>query len=109
MFRLPGGSVGQCQVLLFPLQVLVSILHLSFITPVNPSRLAFELVKVSHMSSFNVCFLKNFQVRRQLEYSIAASRGISLVKPPTTMEAIREILRNYGCRGLYLGFRLHFS
>jgi len=80
----------------------------SFMTSVNPSRLAFELVKVSHMSSLNV-FLKIFQVRRQLEYSIAASRGVSLVKPPTTMEAVREILRNYGCRGLYLGFRLHFS
>lgn len=25
------------------------------------------------------------------------------------MEAVREILRNYGVGGLYLGFRLHFS
>jgi hypothetical protein len=60
MFRLPEGSVGQCQVLLFPLEVLVNILRPSFMTPVNPTCLAFELVKASHMSSFNVYFLNFF-------------------------------------------------
>jgi len=49
------------------------------------------------------------QVRRQLEYSIAHSKGITLVRPPGTVEAVREIFRANGLCGLYTGFRLHFS
>jgi len=49
------------------------------------------------------------QVRRQLEYSIAHSKGITLVRPPGTVEAVREIFRTNGLCGLYTGFRLHFS
>ncbi len=49
------------------------------------------------------------QVRRQLEYSIAASKGIRLAKAPSTMDAVREIFRSSGLLGLYTGFRLHFS
>ncbi|TFK76304.1 hypothetical protein BDN72DRAFT_873880 [Pluteus cervinus] len=56
------------------------------------SLLAFELVKV----------------RRQLEYSIAASKGVTLKKPPGTLQAVREIFRSNGFPGLYTGFRLHF-
>jgi len=49
------------------------------------------------------------QVRRQLEYSIAHSKGITLVRPPGTVEAVREIFGTNGLGGLYTGFRLHFS
>ncbi|KAI6028664.1 hypothetical protein F5J12DRAFT_903607 [Pisolithus orientalis] len=48
------------------------------------------------------------KVRRQLEYSIAATKGIQLIKPPNTIEAVRDIVRMHGVSGLYLGFRLHF-
>ncbi|KAF9246160.1 hypothetical protein BU15DRAFT_84962 [Melanogaster broomeanus] len=48
------------------------------------------------------------KVRRQLEYSIAASKGVHLAKPPGTLEAVREIFRTNGLPGLYIGFRLHF-
>jgi len=48
------------------------------------------------------------KVRRQLEYTIAASKGIRLAKPPTTFEAVKDIYRAYGVAGLYTGFRLHF-
>ncbi|KAG0699656.1 hypothetical protein DFH29DRAFT_983430 [Suillus ampliporus] len=48
------------------------------------------------------------KVRRQLEYSIAASKGIQMVKPPNTVEAVREIFRTHGLSGLWIGFRLHF-
>jgi len=47
------------------------------------------------------------KVRRQLEYSIAESKGVRIVKPPNTMQAVREIYKNNGIRGLYTGFRLH--
>jgi solute carrier family 25 carnitine/acylcarnitine transporter 20/29 len=47
-------------------------------------------------------------VRRQLEYTIAASRGIALSKPPSTAAAVKEIVREKGIGGLYNGFRLHF-
>lgn len=49
------------------------------------------------------------QVRRQLEYSIAASKGVRFAKPPNTVEAIRDIFRTNGLLGLYTGFRLHFG
>jgi hypothetical protein len=48
------------------------------------------------------------KVRRQLEYTIAASKGIRLVKPPGTFEAVKDIYRANGVAGLYTGFRLHF-
>ncbi|KAK2466843.1 hypothetical protein APHAL10511_001101 [Amanita phalloides] len=48
------------------------------------------------------------KVRRQLEYTIAASKGITLVKPPGTAEAVKDIFRTSGISGLYTGFRLHF-
>ncbi|KAI0699676.1 hypothetical protein BC835DRAFT_1304385 [Cytidiella melzeri] len=47
------------------------------------------------------------KVRRQLEYSIAESQGQRIAKPPNTMQAVREIYRNNGVKGLYTGFKLH--
>jgi len=32
-----------------------------------------------------------------------------MVKPPGTLEAVKEIYRNNGVGGLYTGFRLHFG
>ncbi|KAH7889406.1 hypothetical protein F5I97DRAFT_1801300 [Phlebopus sp. FC_14] len=58
--------------------------------------------------SFGSAPFELVKVRRQLEYSIAASKGIQLVKPPNTLEAVRDIFRTNGLRGLYIGFRLHF-
>ena len=54
-------------------------------------------------------YLPSSQVRRQLEYSIAASKGIRIMKAPGTLDAVRDIFQLYGLRGLYLGFRLHFG
>jgi len=48
------------------------------------------------------------KVRRQLEYTIAASKWVTLVKPPGTLEVVREIFKANGIRGLYTGGRLHF-
>ncbi|KAG8781564.1 hypothetical protein FRC15_008551, partial [Serendipita sp. 397] len=66
---------------------------------------AFELVKV----------------RRQLEYSIAAAKGIQIVKPPSTWSAIKDIVRGAngdkmggtgnspkGITALWTGMRLHW-
>ena len=50
----------------------------------------------------------HFQVRRQLEYTIAEKKGIKLVKPPSTATAVRDIFRMSGFFGLYNGFCLHF-
>ncbi|KAI0818644.1 mitochondrial carrier domain-containing protein, partial [Irpex lacteus] len=47
------------------------------------------------------------KVRRQLEYSIAESKGQKIAKPPSTSSAVREIYRNNGLKGLYTGFRIH--
>ncbi|KAI0345324.1 hypothetical protein BDW22DRAFT_1326075 [Trametopsis cervina] len=47
------------------------------------------------------------KVRRQLEYSIAESKGVRIVKPPGTSQAVREIYKRNGLRGLYTGFHLH--
>lgn len=47
------------------------------------------------------------KVRRQLEYSIAESKGLRIGKPPSTLDAVRDIYRANGIRGLYTGFRLH--
>ncbi|KAH7929725.1 hypothetical protein BV22DRAFT_1102220 [Leucogyrophana mollusca] len=58
--------------------------------------------------SFGSAPFELVKVRRQLEYTIAASKGINLVKPPNTMDAVREIFRRDGLSGLYTGFSLHF-
>lgn len=58
--------------------------------------------------SFTSAPFELVKIRRQLEYTIAASKGIHLVKPPGTVEAVREIFRTNGMAGLYTGFRLHF-
>jgi len=57
--------------------------------------------------SFGCAPFELVKVRRQLEYTIAASRGITLVKPPGTLEAVREIVRNNGIKGLYTGMQIH--
>jgi len=48
------------------------------------------------------------KIRRQLEYTIAASKGIHLSQPPGTLDSVREIVRTHGLIGLYIGFRPHF-
>jgi len=58
--------------------------------------------------SFGSAPFELVKVRRQLEYTIAAARGIKLVKPPGTLQAVAEIFRANGFAGLYTGFRLHF-
>lgn len=58
--------------------------------------------------SFGSAPFELVKVRRQLEYSIAASKGKRLAKAPSTVEAVRDICRTYGPLGLYNGFRLHF-
>jgi len=58
--------------------------------------------------SFGSAPFELVKVRRQLEYTIAASKGISLVKPPGTLQAVKEIYRANGFAGLYTGFPLHF-
>ncbi|CCM04731.1 uncharacterized protein FIBRA_06919 [Fibroporia radiculosa] len=58
--------------------------------------------------SFGSAPFELVKVRRQLEYSIAASKGLRILKAPGTFEAVRDIFRTYGLGGLYLGFRLHF-
>ncbi|CDO72935.1 hypothetical protein BN946_scf185002.g120 [Trametes cinnabarina] len=58
--------------------------------------------------SFGSAPFELVKVRRQLEYTIAASKGVRLVKAPSTMEAVRDIFRTNGILGLYTGFRLHF-
>ncbi|KAG2157238.1 hypothetical protein DEU56DRAFT_845237 [Suillus clintonianus] len=58
--------------------------------------------------SFTSAPFELVKVRRQLEYSIAATKGIQMVKPPNTIDAVREIFRTHGLSGLWIGFRLHF-
>ncbi|KAI0797583.1 mitochondrial carrier [Abortiporus biennis] len=58
--------------------------------------------------SFGSAPFELVKVRRQLEYSIAASKGIKIVRPPSTLQAVSEIFRTNGISGLYTGFRLHF-
>ncbi|KAJ7509984.1 mitochondrial carrier domain-containing protein [Mycena galericulata] len=58
--------------------------------------------------SFGSAPFELVKVRRQLEFSIAASKGASLVKPPGTVVAVKEIFKSNGIWGLYTGFRLHF-
>jgi len=54
------------------------------------------------------CPFELIKVRRQLEYSIAAAKNIKIVKPPGTIEAVRDIVKEKGFFGLYQGFKLHF-
>ncbi|KAJ3538175.1 hypothetical protein NM688_g6558 [Phlebia brevispora] len=67
----------------------------------------FELVKASRPACSSALSSHSPQVRRQLEFSIAESKGIRIVKPPNTLDAVRDIFRTNGIRGLYTGFRLH--
>ncbi|KAI0064589.1 mitochondrial carrier [Artomyces pyxidatus] len=48
------------------------------------------------------------KIRRQLEFAIAQKKGVHIVKPPSTLDAVRDIVRDRGKLGLYTGFRLHF-
>ena len=57
--------------------------------------------------SFGSAPFELVKVRRQLEFAIAESKGIKLTKPPTTSQAVRDIVRGNGYRGLYIGFPLH--
>ncbi|KAJ7063389.1 mitochondrial carrier [Mycena amicta] len=59
--------------------------------------------------SFGSAPFELVKVRRQLEYSIAASKGIHILKPPGTAAAVKEIFKANGITGLYSGFRLHFA
>ncbi|KAF7294850.1 hypothetical protein MIND_01022900 [Mycena indigotica] len=59
--------------------------------------------------SFGSAPFELVKVRRQLEYSIAASKGVHIVKPPGTAAAVKEIFKTNGISGLYSGFRLHFG
>ncbi|KAJ8078874.1 hypothetical protein PM082_013158 [Marasmius tenuissimus] len=58
--------------------------------------------------SFGSAPFELVKVRRQLEYTIAASKGLHLEKAPGTLEAVKEIFKSNGLPGLYTGFRLHF-
>ncbi|KAJ7741521.1 mitochondrial carrier [Mycena maculata] len=58
--------------------------------------------------SFTSAPFELVKVRRQLEYTIAGSKGVTLVKPPSTLDAVKEIIKSHGSSGLYTGFRLHF-
>ncbi|KAF8321634.1 mitochondrial carrier [Clavulina sp. PMI_390] len=49
------------------------------------------------------------KIRRQLEYSIAEQRGERIGKPPSTLQAVKDIVRQSGVRGLYNGFGLHLT
>ncbi|KAJ3922351.1 hypothetical protein F5877DRAFT_64186 [Lentinula edodes] len=63
-----------------------------------------SIVDVSIIGAFELV-----KVRRQLEYTIASSKGIHLSRAPGTFEAVRDIFRTSGIAGLYTGFRLHFT
>ncbi|KAH6918485.1 mitochondrial carrier domain-containing protein [Coprinopsis sp. MPI-PUGE-AT-0042] len=58
--------------------------------------------------SFGSAPFELVKVRRQLEYSIAASKGIALNKAPGTLQAVKEIYKLNGVAGLYVGFKMHF-
>ncbi|KDQ61037.1 hypothetical protein JAAARDRAFT_32033 [Jaapia argillacea MUCL 33604] len=58
--------------------------------------------------SVGSCPFELVKIRRQLEYNIAASKGLQIGKPPNTAEAVRDIVRTNGKFGLFTGLRLHF-
>ncbi|KZV72923.1 mitochondrial carrier [Peniophora sp. CONT] len=58
--------------------------------------------------SFSSAPFELVKVRRQLEFAIAASRGVTLRRAPNTISAVREIVRERGPFGMYNGFKLHF-
>ncbi|KAK0463972.1 uncharacterized protein EV420DRAFT_1476592 [Desarmillaria tabescens] len=58
--------------------------------------------------SFGSAPFELVKVRRQLEFAIAASKGVQLTKAPKTWEAVKEIFQSNGITGLYTGFRMHF-
>jgi len=58
--------------------------------------------------SFGSAPFELVKVRRQLEYSIAAAKGLHLTRPPGTLGAVRDIVKTRGLLGLYTGFKLHF-
>ncbi|ETW86043.1 mitochondrial carrier protein [Heterobasidion irregulare TC 32-1] len=58
--------------------------------------------------SFGSAPFELVKIRRQLEFTIASKRGIHLTKPPSTLSAVRDIVKTSGVLGLYAGFRLHF-
>ncbi|KAI0321645.1 mitochondrial carrier [Amylostereum chailletii] len=58
--------------------------------------------------SFSSAPFELVKVRRQLEYTIAAQKGVTISKPPGTLAAVSEIIKARGLAGLYNGFRLHF-
>ncbi|KAG6814493.1 hypothetical protein H0H92_000018 [Tricholoma furcatifolium] len=54
--------------------------------------------------TFTSCPFELVKIRRQLEYSIATSKGVHLVKPPGTLEAVRDfcdIVRDTAGTALY--------
>ncbi|KAL1669292.1 mitochondrial carrier domain-containing protein [Schizophyllum commune] len=57
--------------------------------------------------SFGSAPFELVKVRRQLEFSIAESKGVHLQKPPGTLHAVKEIYQRNGIRGLYTGLSLH--
>ncbi|TRM62672.1 mitochondrial carrier domain-containing protein [Schizophyllum amplum] len=57
--------------------------------------------------SFGSAPFELVKVRRQLEFSIAASKGQSLRKAAGTLSAVKEIYQANGIRGLYTGLSLH--
>jgi len=60
----------------------------------------------SHIAFVGVAF-ELVKVRRQLEFSIAAAKGIVIVKPPNTWDSVKDIFRTRGPMGLYTGWPLH--
>ncbi|KAI0041129.1 mitochondrial carrier [Auriscalpium vulgare] len=58
--------------------------------------------------SFGSAPFELVKIRRQLEFAIAEKKGLRLVKPPSTLSAVRDIVRGSGIFAMYTGFRLHF-
>ncbi|KZT40846.1 mitochondrial carrier, partial [Sistotremastrum suecicum HHB10207 ss-3] len=58
--------------------------------------------------SFGSAPFELMKIRRQLEFSIALEKGQKCLKPPGTLQALKDIIQVAGFRGLYTGFRLHF-
>lgn len=61
----------------------------------------------SHIHIFVGVAFELVKVRRQLEFSIAAAKGVVIVKPPNTWDSVKDIFRTRGPMGLYTGWPLH--